>query len=65
MIKREDIIIVYLTLSLWLVQYFWMQAEKKAAYLAGKQDMLTWMTVDDSGEGVHKDVIPKERWHTK
>lgn len=36
---KSDLVIVYLSISLLVVQFFWMKAEKRAAYLQGQADV--------------------------
>jgi len=35
--NKENIIIIWLTIQLTLASFMWLRAEKKAAYLAGRQ----------------------------
>jgi hypothetical protein len=60
---KEDLIIVYLSLSLLFVQYQWLQAERKASYLQGKLEAFTFLETDhddgmryviDGRKGKHK-----------
>ena len=37
--KKEDVIIAWLTLCLTVCQIQWMRAEKRAAYLQGQMDL--------------------------
>lgn len=51
MLKREDWIIVYLSLLLFFTQYAWLKAERQAAYYHGRLDgLLFQMTDDDAGQ---------------
>lgn len=40
---RNLLVIIYLSLSLLVVQFFWMKAEKRVSYLQGQQDLYQQM----------------------
>lgn len=35
--SKEDVVMIYLTLVLWITTGLWIKAEKRAAYLEGQQ----------------------------
>ena len=41
--NRDTVVIVYLSISLAVVQFFWLKAEKRAAYLDGRQSVFNDM----------------------
>jgi hypothetical protein len=49
--KREDYVILYLSLSLLLCQVAWVRAEKRASFLEGKLTAFTFLETDHGTEG--------------
>jgi len=46
MISPKTIVIVYLSIALGVCQYLWIKAEKKAAYLEGRQSVYNEFAAD-------------------
>lgn len=40
----KDIVIVWLSIQIAIMSFFWMKAEKKVSYLQGQQQVYDWAT---------------------
>ena len=58
MITKTEIILIILSIQLVCIEFFWMKAEKRSAYLQGQQDLYQmWQSPDpDSAPYV---TVPK------
>jgi hypothetical protein len=49
--NKQDFIIVYISLVLTITQFYWMRAEKRAAWLEGHQAAFTELSNQEDGQG--------------
>lgn len=57
---KNNIVIIYLSLSLLMVQYLWMKAEKRNSYLEGKQEAFNNLAIpekEDTCYAINHDCV--------